>query len=36
MIELVSKIQSKEFTADPDPFKCSMCDYRSVCEFAKI
>lgn len=36
MEELVSKIQSKDFTADPDPFKCSMCDYRSVCEFAKI
>ena len=36
MIELVSKIQSKEFTADPDQFKCSMCDYKSVCEFAKI
>ncbi len=36
MVELVSKIQSKEFTADPDSFKCSMCDYKSVCEFAKI
>ena len=36
MVEIVSKIQSKNFMADPDPFKCSMCDYRSVCEFAKI
>jgi len=36
MEELVGKIQSKDFTADPDSFKCSMCDYRSVCEFAKI
>jgi len=36
MEELVSKIQSKDFTANPDSFKCSMCDYRSVCEFAKI
>ncbi len=36
MVEIIEKIKTRDFTADPDLYKCSGCDYRSVCEFAKI
>jgi DNA helicase II / ATP-dependent DNA helicase PcrA len=36
MIDIIDEIKKRDFHAEPDMFKCSMCDYRSVCEFAKI
>jgi CRISPR-associated protein Cas4 len=36
MVEIIEKIKTRDFTASPDLFKCSMCDYNSVCEFAKL
>lgn len=36
MVDIIEDIKSRDFHAEPDMFKCSMCDYRTVCEFAKI
>ncbi len=36
MVDIIENIKSRDFHAEPDMFKCSMCDYRTVCEFAKI
>jgi DNA helicase-2/ATP-dependent DNA helicase PcrA len=36
IIEIIEKIKTRDFAATPDLFKCSMCDYNSVCEFAKL
>jgi len=35
MVEIIENIKKRDFHAEPDMFKCSMCDYRTVCEFAK-
>jgi CRISPR/Cas system-associated exonuclease Cas4 (RecB family) len=35
MVEIIENIKARDFHAEPDMFKCSMCDYRTVCEFAK-
>lgn len=36
LFEIIGKIKERDFKATPDMFKCSYCDYNSVCEFAKI
>ncbi len=36
LYEIIEKIKGRDFKATPDMFKCSYCDYNSVCEFAKI
>ena len=35
MVEIIENIKARDFHAEPDMFKCGMCDYRTVCEFAK-
>ncbi len=36
MVEIIEKIKDRDFRALPDMYKCHGCDYRTVCEFAKL
>ncbi|MFH0857851.1 MAG: ATP-dependent DNA helicase [Candidatus Magasanikbacteria bacterium] len=33
MLEIISGIQKKDFTATPSQFACQHCDFRDICEF---
>jgi len=33
ILTTIARIETRDFTADPNPFKCRSCDFRDICEF---
>ncbi len=36
IIKIIDKIHKKDFTADPNKFKCKYCDFRDICQFRAV
>ncbi len=35
-LEIIDQIHKRQFTATPNEFACTFCDFKSICEFRKL
>lgn len=36
LTEIILKIRSHDFTATPNPYTCTSCDFKDICEYRAL